>query len=360
MAVYDEDENGKPVLWFGYIDKLFDFLLSVNIKPFVELGFMPIKLATVPNTTFWWKANGCPPTDYNNRHYLVNETVKHLTERYGIAEVKSWYFGVWNEPNLGSFFRGTQEEYFRLYEVSVDVVKSVCSDYRVGGPSTKGTDFRENLGYLKAFIGFCDDKKLPVDFFSAHPYPTCRALDGDDVEQMGYISKEICLDFLDNIKSIVVNSPYPNAEIHLTEWNSSPSPRDLIHDIPFMASFILYNITYNFGKVNSPGFWTFTDIFEENGSGLIPFHGDFGLINVNNIKKPSYWAYYFLNMLGESTSAYHNRLKLGAPQYPTATEIIKLKEQSVPKKEQITLSAVSETLKSHEVKMYIVHKTLTG
>lgn len=250
---------------------------------------------------------------------------------------------------------------------------------------------------------------------------------------MGYISKEICLDFLDNIKSIVVNSPYPNAEIHLTEWNSSPSPRDLIHDIPFMASFILYNITYNFGKVNSPGFWTFTDIFEENGSGLIPFHGGFGLINVNNIKKPSYWAYYFLNMLGdeivriddnyiitrqgdeyriiiwnycyytdefadgdrskltdtarddvfklkdidiqidlgaegtgivytlgESTSAYHNWLKLGAPQYPTATEIIKLKEQSVPKKEQITLSAVSETLKSHEVKMYIVHKTLTG
>lgn len=82
--------------------------------------------------------NGCPPTDYNKRHYLVNETVKHLTERYGIAEVKSRYFEVWNEPNLGSFFRGTQEEYFRLYEISVDVVKSVCSDYRVGGPSTRG------------------------------------------------------------------------------------------------------------------------------------------------------------------------------------------------------------------------------
>ncbi len=429
MAVYDEDENGKPVLWFGYIDKLFDFLLSVNIKPFVELGFMPIKLAAVPNTTFWWKANGCPPTDYDKWYYLISETVKHFTERYGTDEVKQWYFEVWNEPNLGSFFRGTQEEYFKLYEVSVDAVKSVCEDYRVGGPSTSGADFRENLGYLKEFIKFCNNKKLPVDFFSAHPYPTCWALDGDGAEQMGYISKDICLDFLNNIRNIVDNSPYPNAEIHLTEWNSSPSPRDLIHDTPFMAPFILYNITHNFGKVNSLGFWTFTDIFEENGPGLIPFHGGFGLINTDNIKKPSYWAYYFLNMLGdeiveiadryiitkqndeyriiiwnycyytdefangdrskltdtarddvfvlnnieiyidlgaeytgtvytlnESTSAYHNWLKLGASQYPTTTEIEKLKKYSKPKQEQITLSAVNETLKPHEVKMYIIYK----
>lgn len=74
------------------------------------------------------------------------------------------------------------------------------------------------------------------------------------MERMGYISKEICLDFLDNIKSIVDNSPYPNAQIHLTEWNSSPSPRDLIRDTPFIAPFILYNITHNFGKVNSLAF----------------------------------------------------------------------------------------------------------
>lgn len=299
MAVYDEGENGNPVLWFGYIDKLFDFLLSVNIKPFVELGFMPEKIATAKNTVFWWKANGCPPTDYDKWHYLVKETVKHVTERYGKEEVKSWYFEVWNEPNLGSFFKGTQEEYFKLYRVSVDAVKSVCSDYHVGGPSTSGADFRDNLNYLKAFISFCDEENLPVDFFSAHPYPTCWALDGDGVEHMGYISKDICIEFLDNIKSIVENSPFSKAEIHLTEWNSSPSPRDLIHDTPFMASFILYNITQNFGKVDSLGFWTFTDIFEENGPGEIPFHGGFGLINADGIKKPAYWAYWMLNKLGD-------------------------------------------------------------
>lgn len=429
MAVYDEDKNGKPVLWFGYIDKLFDFLLSVHIKPFVELGFMPGKIATVKNTVFWWQANGCPPTDYDKWHYLVNETVKHLTERYGVDEVRTWYFEVWNEPNLGSFFRGTQEEYFRLYEVSVDAVKSICKDYRVGGPSTSGADFREGLGYLKAFIDFCDSKKLPVDFFSAHPYPTCWALDEEGTEHMGYISKEICIEFLDNIKNIVDNSPYPNAEIHLTEWNSSPSPRDLIHDTPFMTPFILYNITQNFGKADSLGFWTFTDIFEENGPGKLPFHGGFGLINAEGIKKSSYWAYWLLNKLGdniieitdnfiitkqndeyriiiwnycyytdefangdrkrltdterdavfnlknieinitldgtytgtvytldESTCAYHNWLRLNAPEYPTQNEIDILKANSKPKEEQITLSDITEIMKPHEVKMYLIRK----
>ena len=298
MAVYKE-VDGKPQLWFGYVDKLFDFLLENDLKPLLELGFVPTELATVPNTVFWWKANGCPPNDYDKWHFLVKGTVEHLVERYGLDEVKQWYFEVWNEPNLGSFWRGTQEQYFKLYEISVDAVKSVCEDLRVGGPSTSGADFREDLGYLKAFIKFCEEKKLPIDFFTAHPYPTYWPLDTDGNEQMGYMKKEICTEFIDNIKNIVDSSIYKGAEIHLTEWNSSPSPRDLIHDTPFEAPFLLYNITQNFNKVDSLGYWAFTDIFEENGPGEDEFHGGFGLITNNGLKKPSYWAYYFLSKLGD-------------------------------------------------------------
>lgn len=433
MAVYNEDENGHPVLWFGYIDKLFDFLLSVNVKPFVELGFMPIQLATVPNTVFWWKANGCPPTDYEKWKDLVHQTVRHLTERYGVEEVSSWYFEVWNEPNLSSFFAGTQEEYFKLYEVSVDAIKSVCGRYRVGGPSTSGADFREGLGYLQAFLRHCEERNLPVDFLSAHPYPTCWALDGDGAKHMGYISKEVCLQFLDQVHDIVKKSAYPDAEIHLTEWNSSPSPRDLIHDTPFMAPFLLYNLTQNFGKVNSLAFWTFTDVFEENGPGMLPFHGGFGLINVDNIKKPAYWAYWLLNKLGneiveqddhhiitrqgddyqilvwnycyytdafaagdrsaltatsrdgvfqcrdldvdihlslegdylqtaytldQSTSAYHNWLNMGAPQYPTQAQIEALRAVSRPKVtcRSVSAFALREALKPHEVRCYLLSR----
>lgn len=306
MAIYKET-HGKPQLWFGYIDKLFDFLLENGLKPLLELGFVPTELATVPNTVFWWKANGCPPVDYDKWHFLVKGTVEHLVERYGLEEVKSWYFEVWNEPNLGSFWRGTQEQYFKLYEVSVDAVKSVCKDFRLGGPSTSGADFRDDLGYLKAFIKFCEENNLPVDFFSAHPYPTYWPLDTDGNERMGYMKKEICTEFIDNMKSIVQSSEYAGAEIHLTEWNSSPSPRDLIHDTPFEAPFILYNITQNFGKVDSLGYWAFTDIFEENGPGEEEFHGGFGLFTNNGIKKPSYWAYYFLSMLGDEITQLSDR-----------------------------------------------------
>ena len=433
MAVYDEDANGNPVLWFGYIDKLFDFLLSVNIKPFVELGFMPIKLATVPNTTFWWQANGCPPTDYDKWHYLVKETVQHWTDRYGMDEVKTWYFEVWNEPNLSSFFRGTQEDYFNVYRISVDAVKSVCKDYRVGGPSTSGADFREGLGYLKAFIDFCTREHLPVDFFSAHPYPTYWPLDMDGNQQMGYMKKESTIEHLDHIRSIVDASAYPHAEIHLTEWNSSPSPRDLIHDTPFMAPYIIYNITHNFGKVDSLGFWTFTDVFEENGPGKNPFHGGFGLMNVDGIKKPAYWGYWLLNKLGSTvvavtdqyvitrkeddyqiivynycyytdefakgdrsaltatsrdnvfqnkvinveltlplqgkyrqtsyvldntTSALHNWVEIGAPQYPTANEIAWLKQSSCPVENHSIVEQFNlhQYLAPQEVRIYLLEK----
>lgn len=104
MAVYDEDEDGNPVLWFGYIDKLFDFLLSVNIKPFVELGFMPSKIASFKDTVFWWHTNGSPPNDYDKWHILVKETINHLTQRYVAEEVGNWYFEVWTNQISVRFF----------------------------------------------------------------------------------------------------------------------------------------------------------------------------------------------------------------------------------------------------------------
>ena len=156
------------------------------------------------------------------------------------------------------------------------------------------------MNYLKAFIDFCSAEKLPLDFVSAHPYPTYWPLDTFGNEQMGYMSKNCNIEHLDLIRDIIDHSPYPNAEIHLTEYNTSPSPRDLIHDTLFPAPFLLYNLTQNIGKVDSLGFWTFTDIFEENGPGESQFHGGFGLMNVLGIRKPSYFAYKFLADMGSN------------------------------------------------------------
>ena len=170
MAVYREDETGEPAFWFGYADSLMDFLLSAGLKPILELGFMPKALARVPDTVFWWHANGSPPKSEQKWCRLVEATLRHFCERYGNEEVRKWYFEVWNEPNLDAFWCGTQAEYFRLYQVTAETVKAVDPRFRVSGPSVSGADFRDELRYLEAFIDFCDKEKLPVDFFSGHPY----------------------------------------------------------------------------------------------------------------------------------------------------------------------------------------------
>lgn len=298
MAIYSEDETGKPKFFWQYFDELFDFLQEVGLKPILELSFMPEAIATKPHTLFWWKGNACPPTDYDKWAQLVTATVLHCVERYGRESVLKWKWEVWNEPNLGSFWTGTQEEYFHLYKVSAKAIKSIDERFPVGGPAASGADFRNRLTYLRSFLDYCKEENLPLDFVSAHPYPTYWPLDTDGNEQMGYLHKNCNIEHLDMIKSIVKNSAYPNAEIHLTEYNTSPSPRDLIHDTLFPAPFLLYNLTQNIGKVDSLGFWTFTDIFEENGPGDSQFHGGFGLMNVLGIRKPSYFAYQFLSNMG--------------------------------------------------------------
>ena len=102
MGVYRED-NGKPEYNWQYIDELYDFLHSIGMKPFVELGFMPGGLASGSKTIFWWKGNVTPPKDMNKWADFIRAFVLHEQERYGDAEVRTWYFEVWNEPNLSGF-----------------------------------------------------------------------------------------------------------------------------------------------------------------------------------------------------------------------------------------------------------------
>jgi len=100
MGVYREDRKGNPEYNFQYIDALYDYLLSIGIRPFVELGFMPSALASGKQSIFWWRGNVTPPKDYNKWGELIRNLTLHFTERYGADEVKTWYFEVWNEPNL--------------------------------------------------------------------------------------------------------------------------------------------------------------------------------------------------------------------------------------------------------------------
>jgi xylan 1,4-beta-xylosidase len=138
MGVYFEDKSGNPIYNWQYIDALYDFLLSIKVKPFVELSFMPQALASGEKTVFWWKANVTPPKSYEKWAGLIEALTNHFTERYGKEEVKTWYFEVWNEPNHPAFWSSDMNEYFKLYDYTAKAVKRVCSEYRIGGPATAG------------------------------------------------------------------------------------------------------------------------------------------------------------------------------------------------------------------------------
>ncbi|TFF38519.1 GH39 family glycosyl hydrolase [Mucilaginibacter psychrotolerans] len=300
MAVYTEDSKGIPQYNYMYADALFDFLHKIGMKPFVELGFMPNALASGNQTIFWWRGNVTPPKDYNKWQALISNLVQHFTERYGAEEVKSWYFEVWNEPNLSpGFWTGTQEDYFKLYDYTAKAVKGVNPSYKVGGPATAGA------AWVPEMIAHCSKNNIPIDFVSTHSYGVKQGfLDeyGNSGTVLSKDSLSVSGDVL-NTRKQIAQSAIPGLELHYTEWSSSYTPADPVHDSYHEAAYILEKLKQVGSAANSMSYWVFTDVFEEPGPRYTPFHGGFGLLNIQGINKPAFYAYQLMNKLGKTELA---------------------------------------------------------
>ncbi len=329
MGVYQEDRQGRSVYNWQYIDELFDFLQRIGMKPFVEIGFMPSALASGPHTLFWYRANVTPPKDYAKWEAFIAAFTRHVTERYGADEVRTWYFEVWNEPNLTGFWMGTtgdktyeeflptaRAEYYRLYETTVRAVKSVDSTYRVGGPATAGS------GWIDETLAHCAERQLPLDFVSTHEYATMSGY-LDETGNAGTVlspDRDAITSSVRRVRGQIDRSPFAAAELHYTEWSASYTPSDPIHDSYHSAAFILDKMKNIGAAATSMSYWTFTDIFEEAGPRMTPFHGGFGLLNYQDLPKPAFFAYQFLHRLGatelqcDDTAAFVTRDEAGAVQ----------------------------------------------
>jgi xylan 1,4-beta-xylosidase len=301
MGVYSETKDGKPVHNFQYVDVLFDKLLEMKIKPFVEFGFMPAALASGEKKMFWWNGNVTPPNSYEKWDGLIEGLVRHWTERYGPDEVKSWYFEIWNEPNYPGFWgprdpNKPKEEYFELYAHTAAAIKNVSRDYRVGGPAGAGPD------WVPDQITYCSANSVPLDFISYHAYGLGDGPSGLDPhgDRFLYLSPNLHspADIAISQRGVIDRSSLPGLPIHVTEWSSSYSPRDPVHDSYFSAPYILEQLKRTEQGVASMSYWVFSDIFEENGPATTPFHGGFGLLNLQGIRKPAYFSYQFMSRLG--------------------------------------------------------------
>lgn len=275
---------------FHNADTIIDFLVSAQMKPFVELSFMPLALSSGPEFVFHYKANITPPRDFGQWGELISRLVGHWVDRYGIDEAASWFFEVWNEPNLSAFWTGTRQDYFRLYEVTARAIKAVSPRLRVGGPATAAN------GWIAEFLQFCADGDVPHDFVSTHHYPTdAFGIPGDDTatqlskSHIGVLREQ----------ASVVRKQAGTEPVYYTEWCTSSNPRDTLHDDPYAAAYIVKNILDMGDLVQGYSYWTFSDIFEENYFPSIPFHGGFGLTNIHGIPKASYRGFQILHRLGD-------------------------------------------------------------
>ena len=293
VGVYNEDEHGEPVYNFAYVDQIYDGLLKLGVRPFVEISFMPKKLAFNPDALhpFWYKQNVSPPKSMERWDALMTHFAQHLVDRYGIDEVSKWYFEVWNEPNI-DFWGGIprQKSYFDLYAHTARALKAVNPRLRVGGPATAAA------AWVPDFVKYAAANHVPVDFVSTHGYAD------DTVEDLFGTNDDIPMDHrmgraVAKVHAEIKSSPMPNLPLMWTEWNvqGMNESRDTIFVGPALAN----TIRECDGLVDMLSFWTFSDVFEEGGPIPQPFEGQFGLRAKGGINKPSYYSYGLLHQLGD-------------------------------------------------------------
>jgi len=287
MSVVLQDRYGKQFYSFYNVDYLFDFLLSLGMKPIVELSFMPDLLASGPQTLFHYKANATPPKSQQAWYDLISRLVQHMVGRYGIDEVASWYFEVWNEPNNGGFWYGTQKQYFELYNTTASAVKSVSPKLRVGGPATMQSMWVDD------FINYCKYNHVPFDFVSTHEYPT-------DFQPYTRDNLRIAMTKTRALVNSMVSKGFP---LLYTEYNSGLDDigggTQFYQDSSYAAAFVVKSVADMDGVVDVLSYWTFSDIFEEQGMRSQPFSGQFGMMTVNGIAKPVWRAFELLHKSGD-------------------------------------------------------------
>jgi xylan 1,4-beta-xylosidase len=302
LGIYDEDPHGKPVYNFSYIDQIYDGLLANGVKPFVEISFMPKKLALRPQDlhAFWYKQVVSPPKDYTKWDALMTAFAKHLVDRYGIDEVASWYFEVWNEPNI-DFWTGrpAQQTYFELYDHTAKALKAVNDRIRVGGPATA------QAAWVDAMIAHATQNNVPLDFVSTHVYGNDSSKDvfGDNRPIAPH--QMVCA-AVKKVHDQIQASAKPDTPLIWSEFNATYMNESPITDSIYMGPWLAETIRQCDGLVNIMSYWTFSDVFEEQGPVKQPFYGGYGLIAAGGIPKPAFDAFELLHRLGEERLASTN------------------------------------------------------
>jgi len=298
MGVYSEGRDGEPAYNFSYVDQAYDGLLANGVRPIVEISFMPRQLASREiHHSFWYRPIVAPPKDYRRWDGLITAFARHLIERYGVEEVSRWYFEVWNEPNL-DFWAGEpkQATYFTLYDHTARALKAVDARLRVGGPATA------QAAWVPAFIRHCKQHQIPVDFVSSHVYGDDTAHDVFGTREHIPRNRMVCR-AVAKVHDEILASQLPSLPLIWSEFNASWGNHTAVTDAPYMGPWLAETVRQCDGLAQDMSYWTFSDVFEEQGVVKTPFWGGFGLLAVGGIPKPAFNAFALLHQLGNQRLA---------------------------------------------------------
>ena len=309
---------------FRQVGHVYDNLLACGVKPFVELSFMPSALASGKKLGLRYDPNITMPKSLVTWGEYIKKFIHFLIDRYGADEVETWYFEVWNEPDLDCFFAGTKKDYFKLYEATVRAIKEVSPKLRVGGPSTSA------CLWIEDFLNFCKENNVPCDFVSTHHYPGdafgnfvnfknvkqmfSSAMDAvknhkplsDTMTNMFFLPD----DFIRWDKGTLArmddeaNGKVGDMPLFITEWNSMAVFGSPVHDEKYSAAFVVKSCMDLNNTLGGYMFWCCSDIFEEQFMLPKPFVGSFGIVSNDGIPKPNFWGFKILSQL------YNKRLTL--------------------------------------------------
>jgi xylan 1,4-beta-xylosidase len=274
--VVTRNDDGTLAFDFSEVDSLYDQIRNLGYKPIVELSFMPAVIARDPDeTVFEYRGIISPPRDWSEWYVVVRALAAHLVERYGLDEVASWAFEVWNEPNLEVFWTGSQEDYLRMYDESARAVKDVHPSLRVGGPSTAAAE------WVEALAAHAEQHDVPLDFITSHTYGNVPLDTRPSIERHGFAG----------------------IPTWWTEWGVGSTHYGPIHDGVIGAPFALSGFHDVQGRMDAVAYWVISDHFEELGRGPRLFHNGFGLLTVGNLRKPRYWAVHLAAHQGDAVLA---------------------------------------------------------
>ncbi len=301
--VFTADMYDKGQYNFSRIERALDFLVKNKIKPYIELSFKPIHVTYSINAPMAEKANEIIFQDNASYQLVMQEFARHLLNRYGPDELQNWYFELWKDERLNM-----QDEdgwYFECFEIGYRALKGVENGIKVGGAGfAMGYDryrYRELLKNWKS-------RSIQPDFISAYAY----SYELIRQNNMYYDKRSLDQSFLKNqvdiFKKVLEDEGYGEKELHISEWNYTISNRNCISDSPAQAAFVLKTCIESIGNVSMMGYWHASDICTEyyDSEGIL--YGDSGLMTQDSIKKPSYYAFHFLNftqskLLGKTENA---------------------------------------------------------